>query len=185
MSDQLIVEHCSPTLAGIKTGNLFTVRMEEERDIIGEIRELNRLLTKKGLRAVPVRRTAKHTMIYLYRPDFLKRDLNVPEAVEILEKKGYRCESTSACIAHLIHRLMTERTFPHEIGLFLGYPPADVKGFMNSPCDGVKCSGCWKAYGNEEEAERTFCRYKRCTEAYQRALRRGRPLAKMIVSRKG
>ena len=35
-----------------------------------------------------------------------------------------------AAWVHLIHRLRSEGEFPHEIGLFLSYPPEDVLGFI-------------------------------------------------------
>ena len=47
MSEELIIEHCSPTLAGIKTGSMFSVRVTEETDINREVRELNKTLRKK------------------------------------------------------------------------------------------------------------------------------------------
>ena len=50
--------------------------------------------------------------------------------------------------------------FPHEIGLFLDYPLVDVIGFIRNTGKNCKCSGCWKAYGNAKEAEKTFCKYK-------------------------
>ena len=180
MLKDVMIEHGAPTLAGIKTGNIFSLQTEDE-DIDGEIRELNRVLTKKGLRLIPVKRTGEKTLVYLYRPDYLKRDLSAPEAEEILEEKGYPCGNANCCIVELIRHLVGDETFPHEIGLFLGYPPADVRGFMNSPCDGVKCAGCWKVYGNETEARKTFDRYDKCTSVYRREARRGRSLEKMIV----
>ena len=38
--------------------------------------------------------------------------------------------AADACLARLIARLRTEAGFPHEVGLFLGYLPADADGFM-------------------------------------------------------
>lgn len=52
MSEELIVDNCSPTLAGIKTGNLFSVKITEGIDIISEVRRLNRELRKKGKEVV-------------------------------------------------------------------------------------------------------------------------------------
>ena len=89
MPDQFIVEHCSPTLAGLKTGNLFSVRISGKEKSYREIRELNKTLTKYGLRAIPVRCTDEMTLVYVYRPEYLSRDLSDPEAVEILRKMGY------------------------------------------------------------------------------------------------
>ena len=73
--------------------------------------------------------------------------------------------------------------FPHEIGLFLGYPPEDVKGFMRDPLHGYKYIGCWKVYGDVERARKMFDRYTRCTDIYRRCLTRGTPLDRLIVGR--
>lgn len=181
MLKEALVEHCSPTLAGIKTGNIFTVENRKE-EINSEIRELNGVLTPKGLRLVPIKETEKTTLIYLYRPNRLKKDLSNPEATKILKDKGYACDNCGCCLVQLVDHLKNDKSFPHEIGLFLGYPPSDVVGFMNSPCKGVKCTGCWKAYGNEEEAKRTFESYKRCKAVYRREIKMGRPLEKLIVN---
>ena len=186
MPDQIIIENCSPTLAGLKTANLFAVQTLQENGgcaaIRDELREFNTLFRGKGVRAVPVRQTAKSTLIYLYRPAYLKRDLRNPEVRKILQEKGYLCDSAERCIAQLARKLSEKgSSFPHEIGLFLGYPPEDVRGFMQDSRKGVKCVGCWKVYGNKEAAERIFKKFRQCTETYKREYLCGVPLSKMIV----
>lgn len=183
MIQAYLTEYCAPTLAGIKTGNLFSMR-NELSEIKSEICELNHILTKKGLRLIPVSRAGKNTLLYLYRPKRLKQDLCNPAAVEILEEKGYSCENPDCCLAELIRHLKSDDTFPHEIGLFLSYPPSDVKAFMKSPREGVKCTGCWKAYSNECDAKKTFETYKKCTDLYSVEIKKGRPLEALIVSEK-
>ena len=180
MISQDLIKHCAPTLAGIKTGNIFTVQ-NDKADVVSEIRDLNSVLTKKGLRLVPIRRTKKNTLVYLYRPKRLCEDLAEPKAVEIMKKKGYPCGKPECCLAVLARHLMEDEEFPHEIGLFLGYPPSDVEGFMNSASEGVKCCGCWKAYSNEKKAKKTFERYKHCTAVYCMETKKGRPLEALIV----
>ena len=180
MLQNYIIKHCAPTLAGLKTANIFMIR-NDVAEIIDEIRKLNALLTKKGLRIVPIRNTEKGTLIYLYRPDRLVQDLSTPKAVEIMEKKGYPCNNPMCCLAILVRHLMNDKEFPHEIGLFLGYPPSDVEGFINSPEDGVKCCGCWKVYHNEEEAKKIFESYRCCTAAYCKADKKGKSLEALIV----
>ena len=174
-----LIRHCSPTLAGIKTGNLFSLNAADMD--ITEIREVNRVLVKKGLRLIPLKKNLRSTLIYLYRPERLREDLNDPEADGILRGKGYPCGEPELCLMALIRHLSADETFPHEIGLFLGYPPSDVKGFMNSPCDGVQCVGCWKVYGNRQEAERLFESYRKCTDVYCRVAEKGMPLERLAV----
>ncbi len=181
MSDKYLVTHCSPTLAGLKTANLFSAGSKSSKEITRELRRLNRLITKKGLRAVPVKTKNGRILIYLYRPDYLARDLSDPLAKSILSERGYLCDSPERCITQLINRMESGEEFPHEIGLFLGYPPTDVKCFMEDPYSGVQCSGCWKAYGNRKEAEQTFKRYKKCVGVYCRRISEGRQLKDMIV----
>lgn len=183
MSDKFIVEHCSPTLAGIKTGNLFSVRMQADTNLNKELIRLNKLLHEKGLCAIPIKKTDEYALIYLYRPDHLGRDLSNPEAVKILNEKGYTCGNINKCIARLISQLSIQGDFPHEIGLFLGYPPEDVKGFMNDPSKGVKCTGFWKVYGNEKRARELFGEYKRCTRSYKAELEKGKTLYELVVPR--
>ncbi|MBQ7677370.1 MAG: DUF3793 family protein [Lachnospiraceae bacterium] len=182
MSEQFVIEHCSPTLAGIKTGNLFSVRLDETRDINQEVRDLNGILKGKGLRVIPLKRTQHYALIYVYRPGYLRRDLSDPKAVRILQEKGYSCHKAECCITQLVGHLAEDEDFPHEIGLFLGYPPSDVECFIKNPCDGVKCSGCWKAYSDKEAAEREFKKYKKCTAVYRELNRKGRTLAQLAVA---
>ncbi len=182
MSEKLIIEHCSPTLAGIKTGSMFSVKITEETDLLEEIRELNRTLREKGLRVILLKETDQYALIYIYRPDHLKKDLNDPWAFHILRDKGYEWKSPEKCLVQLIGRLRNGGMFPHEIGLFLGYPPSDVECFMKDPCEGVKCCGCWKAYSDPEKANDTFRKFKRCTELFREMNNNGKSLAQLAVT---
>ena len=184
MSDQYIAKYCAPTLAGIKTGSLFTAAYTDREELFRELRELNGVLTRHGLRAVPLRITRRRALIYLYRPEALTRDLRSPEAAAILRARGYRETDPDLCLRHLIRQFRETDAFPHEVGLFLSYPPEDVRGFMENPHGGYKCVGFWKVYGDRERAERTFSRYRRCTEALCRAAANGKTLGDLISGAK-
>lgn len=54
MSEEMLVCHCSPTLAGLKTGSLFSCPYRSKKKIIREIRSLNQRLVKKGVCVLPV-----------------------------------------------------------------------------------------------------------------------------------
>ena len=121
-------------------------------------------------------------LIYLYRPGSLKSDFENGTARELLVKYGYAPEKPSACISRLIHRLRTREDFPHEIGLFLSYPPEDVLGFIHSGGCGHKCSGCWKVYGDKQKAEQTFKKYAFCTKSYVRQWQQGKSIEQLTVA---
>ena len=183
MSEELIVRHCSPTLAGLKTGNLFSCACASRGELTDALRRLNKKLVPKGVRVIPLRFRKGRALIYVYRPNGLKRDLSDEQARSILKEQGYVPEKIDQCIMRLIRRLKVSEEFPHEIGLFLSYPPEDVCGFIeNKACD-HKCVGCWKVYGDENAARRTFAKYEKCTRVYTDCWERGRPLERLAVVR--
>lgn len=182
MSEELIVRHCSPTLAGIKTGSLFSCPYTSERVLREDIRRWNRQLAVKGLRILPLRISEKTALIYVYRPARLKRDLANSEAASLLEERGYGDARPEHCVVKLIRRLQASSEFPHEIGLFLGYPPEDVQGFIRNGARDCKCTGCWKVYGDEEKAQKLFAWYKKCTDEYIRQLTHGKTLERLTVA---
>lgn len=174
----MIIRHCSPTLAGIKTGNMFSCEYDSAEDMRRAVRRFNKKLCSKGLRVVPLKFDGKRALIYIYRPVLLTKDLENETACEVLRKYGY-IGTPSNCIVKLVSRLNENGGFPHEIGLFLGYPPEDVCGFIENRC--CKYIGCWKVYGDEEAAKKTFAKYKKCTEIYCRLHSQGREIERLAV----
>lgn len=182
MSEEMLVCHCSPTLAGMKTGNLFSCAYQSQEEMIKEIRELNQKLIKKGIRILPVRISANRVLIYVYRPERLKKDFSDEEVQELLTCKGYNCKNPTECIYQLIRKLQDDPDFPHEIGLFLGYPAEDVKGFIENRAACCKCSGCWKVYGDEQAAMVLFTKYKKCRELYYQKWKSGVAVEQLTIT---
>ena len=181
MSEQQFIRSTAPTLAGLKTGSLFPYRYAAKADAIRELRRYNQRLRPKGLRLLPLRMTEGFALLYLYRPGRLRRDLQQEEAAKLLRKAGYPDCDEAGCLRELCRRLAGCESFPHEIGLFLSYPPEDVIGFLEHREAGCKCTGFWKVYGDAEAAQKTFAQYKKCIVAYYRAWKNGRTLERLTV----
>lgn len=178
MSEDVVIRNCSPMLAGLKTGNLFPLHNTE--NLAEEIRHYNRILGPKGVRMIPITKKQGKPLIYAYRPKRLEKDLQDTQAKELLKKRGYCTENPNYCLAQLM-RKFREGEFPHEIGLFLSYPPEDVKAFMCSTRKGVCCTGCWKAYSNKEAALNCFRKFRKCTDIYCKLHKRGKSIESMTV----
>ncbi len=178
MSEDLVVRQCAPTLANLKTGSLFVCPITERHAFYSSLRSLNGILVPKGLRVLPLRIRDHSALIYLYRPSRLEKDLQDPAARRILEAQGYPAREN--CLPKLMERVRQSPEFPHEIGLFLGYPPEDVQGFLeNRPC---KCTGCWKVYGDVAQAKKTFAAYKKCQRVYCHQLAKGTDMNRLTVA---
>ena len=92
MPEELVVRQCAPTLAGIKTGSLFRAAYEDKKQLLGQIREINQRLREKGLCLLPLRFRNGNALLYLYRPERLKTDLNNELARRTLGIGLYRPE---------------------------------------------------------------------------------------------
>ena len=182
MSEEYVVRQCAPTLAGIKTGSLFPCPYQSRQALMSEIRALNRRLSPKGLILLPVRYLDGKALLYLYRPSNLRQDLKDRLAAQVLEQAGYSCSKSEQCVVRLLRRLKENDDFPHEIGLFLSYPPEDVKGFIDNRACNFKCSGLWKVYGDEARAQAMFARFRKCTEIYCKLWQEGSSIEQLAVA---
>ena len=182
MSEEIFVHYCSPTLAGIKTANLFSCRFADEKEMRDSVRRLNVALVKKGIRVLPLRYHDGCALIYAYRPSKLSQDLQQADACSLLEKRGYTFGAPERCIIQLMQRLADGGEFPHEIGLFLGYPPEDVSGFIENRAEGYKCAGEWKVYGDADKAKETFAKYRKCTEACLAQFAQGKSIERLTAA---
>ena len=182
MCEPLLIQHGAPTLAGMKTGSLFSCRCLSKEGMQEEIRRFNRMLAPKGVRILPLRYSGKKVLLYLYRPNLLRRDFSNQSTCLLLKKYGYCAENPGRCVAQLACRLRTMKDFPHEIGLFLGYPPEDVQGFIENGADCCKFVGYWKVYGDEVKAKMIFSQYKKCTAIYHAQWKKGKSVERLTVA---
>lgn len=182
MLERYLIEHCSPTLAALKTANLFTYSFSAKEDLDYQIAAWNRQLSDKGITLLALRYTACTALVYVCRKERLQQDLSKPEIKKFLEKYGYIQMDVEYAIARLKSRLEAEAEFPHEIGIFLGYPLGDVVGFVENAGKNSKCTGCWKVYCNECEAIKVFARFDKCKAVYMRLWNQGRSVRQLTVA---
>jgi len=181
MSSETLIRCCAPTMGRLKTGNMYTCAFESREQMTQELRALNQRLRGKGLRMLPLRWRDGKALLYLYRPAWLERDLKNPLARNLLAECGYESCNANLCLARLMARLRKEEDFPHEVGLFLGYPPADVDGFMHRK-EHYKLCGLWKVYDDAEGALRQFERCRHCTKVYLNRYAQGYSLERLAVA---
>lgn len=177
-----IIRSGAPTLAGIKTANLFGYPCSGPEEAARDVREINRLLAKKGICAIILCYQEGRALLYLFRPRKLAEDLKKAEVRALLNREGYPVCSVGRCVNILREKMKSQDIFPHEIGLFLGYPPEDVRGFIENKARNYKFSGYWKVYGNPEKARKAFDPYKSCTLRCVQLHKNGTSLPELAVS---
>ena len=182
MLDRYLIEHCSPTLASLKTANLFSIDTSTSDNLKEEIASWNKELNTKGIEMILLKNEGSRALIYLCRKKQLAEDLSKPGAAEYMKKYGYESIDVDYAIGVLKAKLAKNSNFPHEIGMFLGYPLEDVIGFIENAGKKSKCVGCWKVYCNECQAVKTFAKFEKCRNIYKDLWKNGRKVLQLTVA---
>lgn len=186
---------CMPTLVKVKPSSLvsFSRKYIESRERFYEA-----LLRESGefgcsCRILYEGEKQIHIMIYnqelLY--EVIKRNMDNP----LFTGNGYRLNTfdLEETLVYLKNRLDSYRQkkvmglgsdFPHEIGLILGYPAADVEEYIRNNGENYILCGYWKVYRNAEEAVQIFDSFSRIRREAVRLFFAGQPLKDIINSYK-
>ena len=162
-------KNCCMTFAGIKPASLITVRKNGRNDL----ERLARCFCRRGFCFEILRENTDRLVVYVYHEQRLRSVLFSEEIYDFLYGLGYRYMDVGEAVERLRERMQGD-LFPHEVGVFLGYPLSDVKGFIADPQGGRP--GYWKVYGNEEQALKIFSRYRKCSDCICRMMDGGKSL---------
>ena len=178
------ITQCAPVMAGLKPANLFRWVEPDAHAMYSTLAVWREQLSPRGvqIRVLKACAVSSAFLIYVYRGKRLGEDLCRPEIQTYLSRTGYPKGTPEQQLEHLSRRLCTEEEFPHEIGVFLGYPLEDVIGFVRHKGKNYTCKGYWKAYGDPEAARARFASYRRCTDIYLRCYRKGFTPARLTVA---
>ena len=141
------------------------------------------LLADTGLRAFELADRNDSLLLYLYRPDLLESLLKRRGVAIILQRQGYLNQEDLAAILGQLQLHIASGPFPHEIGIFLGYPLKDVLAFMGTIQLPFACQGPWKIYGDPAPSLELACRYRDCRWRMARRLRTTSTPASCLLAR--
>ena len=185
--ETVMIEQCSPVLAGLKAAGLFRYETSDCKDLAERVRGWNARLGEKGLRVRVLKGCVRSHwyLVYVYRESRLREVLADENVRAFLAQEGYTLSEDGGCeplLRQMARRLCCEAEFPHEIGVFLGYPLTDMVGFIENQGRNFTCCGCWKAYGDRDAAERLFAQLNKCTKVYLRLFHSGTPIFRLAVA---
>ena len=179
--DKMLAFHSAPTLMGQKTANFFNYKKEIAGVMQELITEFLQKSQKKGIYIRTLCRCENCVGVLVYNRLMMEEYLSKRSHVSLLHWFGYGRElGMDEKLALLKNRFENDPCFPHEIGLFLGYPPADVMGFVRYGAKKAKTCGCWQVYGCEEESRKRFECYKACKQYLCSQVEKGLTVAQVL-----
>ena len=136
MLEELIAHHCAPALAGIKPANIASCRRDAVPDVYDEIKRLNLELNRSDIYFEIICDCEKCVLIMAYRKSILKKHLETAANQKFLLQYGYPISEDIGEYISILKQRLSKNSFPHEIGVFLGYPLHDIYGFINHRDEG-------------------------------------------------
>lgn len=179
---QFFIRHCAPTMASLKCANMMSCPNDEcYREDLAQIAEA---LAEKGVRVRIIHQSKARILILVYRPAMLAERFADEAILHFMNTCGYCQFEVEETIDRLQARIADDpQNFPHEIGVFLGYPLEDIKGFIENRGKNGLCCGEWKVYHEPEKARKIFANLKKCRDIYYTLFSNGtRTLTQLTVA---
>lgn len=173
---QLLLQ-CAPMIAGLKVSNLLIISKEKEN-------EVRKILEGSKISCIRLAQTDQKTTMLIYHEGWLKEFLEDEEVRTLLQTMGYEGKGYYEILYSVKQRYdsyMEERkNFPHELGLLLGYPPEDVKGYMEHKGRNYLCTGYWQVYANPTAKKNLFQKFELAREYLIRSIFDGKKIHELI-----
>lgn len=178
MQEELLALYCSLVLGKLKPSNLFSIP-HLNYDVKGLIKEWNDIFNKYDIYFVNICTRKNSSLVLCFREDLLNDSINLEDTKCFLNTCGYDTNDINSCMGCLKTRFISS-DFPHEIGLFLGYPYEDVIGFIENKGRNYLYSGYWKVYKNKDEKCKLFRLYNKTRLEYLAAKEKHIDLLKLV-----
>ena len=169
-----IANQCAPVLAGVKPSNMLVLENKHIHDVV-------RVLEGTGLSWRCLYAGDEKNIWLLYRKEAMEEIVSGKEQMLFLREWGYEEDTLERMLMKFSQRFRQYRKdknlpFPHEMGVFLGYPMADVKGFIKYEGKNYLYCGYWKVYENVEERKELFRTYEEIRKVFVEEARKGKNL---------
>lgn len=174
-----LIAYGSCTLAHMKNGSLFRIDKKDIPNIQECMSYFNKLCSPFGYYISILDETDTSLLVYIYNAQKIKYILSEPSIQTFLSDYGYDIFQIDHALNHLRTRLSASDEFPHEIGIFLGYPLQDIKEFI-APQKECLLIGYWKVYGNARKFRKEFHRFDCCRKAFEAKMSKGESLVTIL-----
>ncbi len=113
--EESLVEHCAPTLAGLKAASLYCFFPKNNRQFVLEAKLWKEWFAYRGLRLTVLRKNCEQNsyLLYLYRAEALRIELEQPKVLKFLRSLGYDTSTGyEGLLRQLRARLRRRNEFP-------------------------------------------------------------------------
>jgi hypothetical protein len=155
------VSFCAaPTIVANKPSSLISFTSWNRNLLYAWDRYKDEVPQALNLSYFELKRTPERVLVLFYSPAHLAKVLKERDNATFLHEHDYDgCTTVEDDLQWLRNRMSA--VFPHEIGVFLGFPIEDVLGYIKNKGRMYLFQRYWKVYHNPDRALRLFASYDR------------------------
>ena len=168
---------CAPLFGRLKLSNLLIT----DHDNLPAVR---RILEMTDISHFMLYTDGKRLELLLFRANELWDYLQQREVQKLFRENGYETASLASMLMQFRQHYVSYKqgliSFPHEMGLLLGYPVEDVLGFICNQGRGSLFSGYWKVYGHLQKKKKLFRQFELAEQRLARLLSEGNSMTQVL-----
>lgn len=151
-----LVESLAPIVLGVKPSELLNVA-QVEKDLWEEFKSL--FMKNQELKVKEIRELNGRLQVIFFQSRVLDSVLREESIQDFLGTMSYPKKYSLESYLNLLKKRIISDDFPHEVGVFLGYPLKDVLGFMGILTLPYRETMGWRIYGDEKPSIEVYSKY--------------------------
>lgn len=154
----------APVRSGVKPGELLRVQhcyKSRNSEGFNFCLYRNDILQTMNLNYLELRVEAESSLILFYHRETLQRALEQSGVRNLLGELAYPVADGMEAMLDCLQQRFSVEKIPHEIGVFIGYPVKDVKGFLEKLPRTPVHRGDWTVFGDATESLALMALYKK------------------------
>ncbi len=153
-----------PTILGVKPAEIINIKLGT---LLDKLKECMGNYPKIDFLEIKEMEKYRRMQVFFYHKEALSKILSQKVNRDFLVNLGYPAEFNLHRYLQILKEKLLSEEFPHEIGIFLGYPLKDVLGFMGEySLELVDIQG-WRYYGSRKLSEIHYRKFVEARETFK------------------
>lgn len=154
-----ILELLGPVILGSKPSEILNISAKDNEKNM-KIKEIDSFFKKcTRISYEIIHKDNGSIRILFINKEALSKTFENKKCINFLRFIGYPYEYNIDTYMDVLLEKLNKDEFPHEIGIFLGYPLKDVVGFMGYGNYKLSKIKYWKVYGDPEVSDKIYNRF--------------------------
>jgi hypothetical protein len=156
-----VLYQLAPVAAGVKPAAILNIARERVEEFLKTGKEM---MAGKDVYFKAVRESNFRILFFVYSRETVQTILDDPDIRAFFDRQGFGNSRTVNTLVTQMIRILRMGKIPHEIGVILGIPLKDVRGFLGLSDEKQTGMCMWRFYGDPKPSWDTAHRIRSARE---------------------